>query len=178
MQSEFGAYVFHKPRGYPGDFVTQEMIWLGRTDGGEHRYLGTTPLGKLLSSLTFDMPNCRANEERVRRLEKRVREGGTRLASIGSGSCIEMWNQSGMDDFSILALDQDSGALKRAKQKVSRSIGKIDFIEHNILKFVLGNGKLAKLGERDLIYALGLLDYFELVFPRKSGRLERSDLFG
>ncbi len=92
LQSDFGNYVFSKPRGFPGDFVTQEMIWLGRTLGGEHRYLGTTPLGKLLSALTFDMPNCRANEERIRRLEKRVRNGGKRLASIGCGSCIELWN--------------------------------------------------------------------------------------
>lgn len=166
-ESEFCDYVFRKPRGYPGDFVTQEMIWFGRTLGMEHRYIGTTPLGKLLSSLTLEMPNCRANEERIRRLTRRVRESGTRLASIGCGSCIELWEQSAMEAFDVLLLDQDRGALDRARQKVSPSIGKVTFLEHNILKFVLGNSKAESVGQRDFVYAFGLLDYFECQSARR-----------
>ena len=33
LQSEFGDYVFRKLRSYPGNFVTQGMIWSGRTLG-------------------------------------------------------------------------------------------------------------------------------------------------
>ncbi len=51
-QSTFCKYVFDKPRGYAGDFITQEMIWLGRTEGGSYLYNGTSRTGELMSAGT------------------------------------------------------------------------------------------------------------------------------
>ncbi len=61
----------------------------------------------------------------------------------------------------MLLLDQDRGALERARQKITCPVGKLVVLEQNLLKFVLGNGKADAMGPRDIIYAFGLLDYFE-----------------
>jgi len=161
LQSEFGDYVFRKPRGYPGDYVTQEMIWLGRTLGGEYRYRGLTPLGKLISALTFEMPACKAGEERIRWLQQRIRSGGKRLASIGCGSGIEYWNQESMDVCDILLLDQDGGALARAKSQINDFADRITFVQQNILRFILRDAGTQSIGCRDLVYSAGLFDYFD-----------------
>jgi len=107
------------------------------------------------------MANCRANEERVRFLSNRVRVGGKRLASIGCGSCLELWEQEGLESCDFLLLDQDKGALERAKNKVSKAIGHVTVIEQNILKFVLRGSKDGAIGHRDFVYAFGLFDYFD-----------------
>jgi len=162
-ESGFCGYIYEKPRGYAGDFITQEMIWMGRTVAGDHRYLGSTPVGKILTAFTFDMANCLANEERILRLEKRVRCGGNRIASIGCGSCIELWRQKQMESYDVLLLDKDTVALAQAKEKISPSIINVRFIEQNILKFSLQPGREVRLGDRDLVYAFGLFDYFDCV---------------
>ncbi len=161
LQSEFGDYVFRRPRGYPGDFVTQEMIWFGRTLGGEHRYRGNTPLGKLLSALTFEMPACKAGEERIRWLQQRVRTGGKRLASIGCGSGIELWNQKDIDVCDVLLVDQDEGALERAKSQINGCIARTTFVRQNVLKFILRDSADESVSRRDLVYSAGLFDYFD-----------------
>ena len=167
LESDFCGSVYRKPRGYPGDFVSQEKIWLGRTVGGEYRYAGTTGVGKLLTAMTLDMANCAANEERIRRLAKRVRESGPRVASIGCGSCIELWEQPNMCDYELLLLDQDVGALQQAKSKISSAVGRVTYIEQNILKFLLRGEKSEGVGNRHLVYAFGLFDYFDLSSARR-----------
>ena len=162
LESDFCGSVYRKPRGYPGDFETQEKIWLGRTLGGVYRYRGTSEVGKMLNALTLDMANCAANEERIRRLAIRVRESGPRVASIGCGSCIELWEQPDMRGYDFLLLDQDAGALESAKSKISSSIGRVTYIEQNILKFLLRGEKNEGIGNRHLVYAFGLFDYFEM----------------
>lgn len=161
LQSEFGAHVFHKPRGHAGDYVTQEMIWFGRVLGGEHRYRGTTPLGKLLTSLTLDMPNCVANVARVRALQAHVNNGANRLASIGCGSCIEFWEQERMEEHDVFLLDQDQEALDRARVQIGNRIGKVAFARQNVLKFILRSDSTNDFNGRDLVYASGLFDYFD-----------------
>ena len=163
-QSDFGRYVYEKPRGYPGDFGTQEMIWLAHAVGGAHRYCGSTPLGRLLSALSFDMAASRATAHRVSRLKDYVRDAGPRIASIGCGSAIELWD---MADYrsapaEVFLLDQDTGALERAMTQ----IGGADFISvtchrANVLKFVLAPTQ-SGLPPQDLVYLFGLLDYFPL----------------
>ena len=83
-QCPFGKYVNDKSRGYPGDFITQEMIILGRKYP-EHRYIGDTSIGQLLSSLTYDMPACVANDFRLQYIKSKIEQSGENIASIGSG---------------------------------------------------------------------------------------------
>jgi hypothetical protein len=141
MQSTFLRYVIEKPRGYAGDFVTQEMIWRGRTSGNGHRYAGETEIGRILNSITLDMENCHANEERVYRLRDYIRSSGKRIASIGCGSCIELWDlpELRQGSWDIFLVDQDELALERAKIEIGAlPESSVDFHHNNVLKLALG----------------------------------------
>lgn len=166
-QCVFGKYVYDKPRGYPGDFVTQEMIILGRKEP-VHRYLGTTPLGQLLGALTYDMEACAANEFRLKFIKEQISHSGISIASIGSGSGIEFWDmeEAFLKSSRILLLDMDEGAHESARKHICTASG-IEYHLANLLKFILSNQKNEVLASRDLIYMLGLLDYFSVKHSAK-----------
>jgi len=168
LQSELGHYIFTRPRGYPGDFVTQELIWNGCTLGGQHRYRGLSRTGELLPALTLDSPGCRANETRMRRLAAVVRGGGLEsVASIGSGSAIEYWAEGGEVPRRVLLLDQDAGALERARRMGRFDGCQLTLCHENVVRFVLRNAHQRHLGEHDLVYSFGLLDYFPVPAARR-----------
>lgn len=163
-QSEFGHYVLERPRGYIGDFVTQEMIWFARTNGRENKYRGITETGKIINYLTMEMENPKANEERIYTLRDIIKKGGKRIASLGCGSAIELWNieDNTQDNKEILLLDQDNGALVEAKKHLESKQGlSIDYCNENIVKFVLRKDN-KYLRAFDLVYVFGLCDYFNL----------------
>jgi len=164
----FGKYVNDKPRGYPGDFITQEMIILGRRYN-EHRYIGETSIGKLLSSLTYNMPACAANDFRLEYIKSQIIHSGKNIASIGSGSSIEYWemDKEVLNSRKFLLIDQDSGALESAKKHINHNSDNFIFHQDNILKFILCNNKMEFFGKMDFIYLLGLLDYFPIKHSKK-----------
>ncbi|MBN1605762.1 MAG: class I SAM-dependent methyltransferase [Polyangiaceae bacterium] len=168
-ESHFCRYAYRKPRGYPGDFVTQEMIWLSRTNGQSVRYAGDTRRGRLINSVTMNMENAAANEERVYFLRRLVEgSSGGRVASIGCGSCIELWDPSVLarrSDWRYVLVDQDSGALEAARRAVAPSDTAVRTVHENVLKFVLRAEQ--RLGPCDLVYLFGLLDYFSEANARK-----------
>jgi SAM-dependent methyltransferase len=161
-ESPFCQHVYERPRGQHGDYLTQEMIWMGRTGGPPHRYLGATRRGQLLSAFTFDMANCRANEDRVRILRGLIRTAGPRVAGIGCRSAIELWDYelSGLRTKDLFLLDPDGDALLRARAQIGPTPDcATRFHKENLLRFVFQEPRTL-LGERDLIYVFGLLDYF------------------
>lgn len=168
LQSEFGYYVFVRPRGYPGDYFTQEMMWLGRTQGGEHRYRGVTELGKLLTSITFDMAAPRANELRLRRLRETLSHfPNTTVASIGCGSGIEYWEPLEIAPRAVFLLDQDADALNRAEQALGNANLPYTTCKENIVKYILRNEQCRQMGTHGFIYSLGLLDYFPIRIAKR-----------
>jgi len=169
-ESSFLKYVFDKPQGYAGDFRTQEMIWFAHAEGGDRRYMGKTALGKLLSSLSFDMDNCLANIHRLEFIKKKIRNSGKRIASIGCGSCIELWGFGkrfmAARDFFLLDLDKD--ALSGARDNIAGCNGsRVAFMNENILRFLPVNKQKNLMGERDFIYCLGMIDYFSVKSAKK-----------
>jgi hypothetical protein len=168
-QSAFCRYAYAKPRGYPGDFVTQEMIWLSRTKGQKHRYAGDTEVGRVINSITMNMDNCAANEHRVYFLRRVIQESrGGRVASIGCGSCIELWDGSalqGREDWDFVLVDQDADALEGARRAIALPSSKARTVRDNVLRFILRAERC--LGQRDLVYLFGLLDYFSEASARK-----------
>jgi hypothetical protein len=168
-ESDFCKYVYDKPRGYAGDFITQEMIWYAYKSGNSHRYLGQTGIGKIISSLTFSMENSLANIDRLKYINSKLKESGKRIASIGCGSCIEFWHfkKDYFKDKDIFLLDQDNGAIEKIKKSLkSKKSSNIHYINENILKFIAINKHNNILGKRNLIYLIGLMDYFHI----KSGK--------
>jgi len=166
-QSIFMSQVRFKPRGYAGDFLTQEMIWYGRK-GDLQVYKDSTALGAVISQLVYNMEACRANEVRVHFLSKVLDDyHGKNIASLACGSAIEFWDKP-KDFFSsskVFLLDQDQGALDRAKVQIGEIGDNIDFVRQDILKFLIRPKEL--MGSRDLIYLFGLFDYFPIKLVKK-----------
>lgn len=163
FMSDLAKYIYEKPRGYAGDFVTQEFIWNGCNDVN-HRYIGINDIGKLISAFTFDMHSCLAIVSRLHFLKDEITKSGKFVASIGCGSCIEFWNSTnelpeGIDGF---MLDQDSGAFDSARQHINQNGNRFNFYNDNILKFILNRDRIKLMGKRNLIYAVGLFDYFSV----------------
>jgi len=174
LQSEFGRHCFTQPRGYPGDFITQEMIWLARTEGRGHRYQGNSEAGRIINSVTMNMDNPCANEERIYRLRDYIRANPGRIASIGCGCGIEYWHEFAARIDSLFMLDMDQGALDRAREKMLPEYrAAADFCCDNVLKFILRLPRSEDFGQKKLIYSFGLLDYFD----RKSARRIVHSLF-
>lgn len=168
-ESRFCRYAYEQPRGYPGDFVTQEMIWLSRTNGQKHRYEGETPFGAMLNSITMNMHAAAANEERVLFLRRLTQESGAgRIASIGCGSCIELWETEAFterSDLQFVLVDQDAGALDAARRAVSIPESRVRYVHDNVLRFILRSERT--LRQFDLVYLFGLLDYFDASSARR-----------
>lgn len=159
-QSLFCSYAYSKPRGYAGDFWAMELIWRGRTQPDNNRYQGESPIGKLINAYTLDMHNCKANEYRIHKLKSIIlSKAYTRIASVGCGSGIEIYESSQEKDLRACEFhlfDQDSGALELLSNKIDGTLQNINFHQGNILKTIL---KLNDLNF-DLIYSSGLFDYF------------------
>ncbi len=172
-QSSFIQYCLDKPRGYAGDFVTQENLWQYASNPELCEETTLTPLGRLISQLTFRMDNPKANVWRIRHLREQLRKGDFgRVASIGSGSAIEYWD--GIEpyfDKELYLLDQDDGALDRARKMLtSRGYRNVRYIHSDVIKFILKNAKSPTMPELDFVYSVGLFDYFSLSSARKMAR--------
>jgi hypothetical protein len=159
-QSHFCRYAYDKPRGHPGDYLAQEMIWLARTTGQRLRYIGATPRGRLINSMAMDMPHAVANEERVHWLRRLVLSSpGRRIASIGCGSCIELWDPLVLSlrrDWEILLVDHDEGALGAARRSIAPGTAEVKFIHRDAMSLAMRAE--TRLGRRDLVYLPGVLD--------------------
>ncbi|MBN1982682.1 MAG: methyltransferase domain-containing protein, partial [Chitinivibrionales bacterium] len=162
-ESELLRHIHQKPLGYAGDYMTQIMIWNGRTDSNS-RFLGNSMRGQLLSALTLRMANCIANELRIHHLKSVLAQGATSVLSVGCGPAIEYWDNSNFDLEEIYLLDQEKEALAYCRNKIGCNIlKKTTFIKQNILKFILKTNR-KRYG---YIYLYGLLDYFTIDNSRK-----------
>jgi len=161
-QSHFCRYAHQKPRGYAGDFLTHEMVWLARTHGQRLRYAGRSAAGRILNSITMNMHHAVANEERIHFLRHLIlSSSGPRMASIGCGSCIELWDPLVLAlrrDWNIVLADHDAGALDAARRSVSFRHATVQFVHEPVLRFVLRAEQ--QMGVRNLVYLFGVLDDF------------------
>ena len=170
LQSKFAYHVFSKPRGFPGDYITQQMIWDSRKRQHENLYQGISEIGRSLNALTLRTENCRANIERYQILKDHLAKYNSgRIASIGSGCGIEFWESDPTAYENVVLLDQDVGALNSAQQNIVTwsHCNNFVFLNNNVLKFILNEQNLYQLGKRHLIYAFGLFDYFNLAHSAK-----------
>jgi len=174
VQREFLPYLlltrisermYSKPRGYAGDFFTIEMMYRGLGDGG-HR------LGDVLDECFLKQPACRAVQNRrgllAEEISTLIAEGNkevTHVTSMACGPAAELFDVfEGLDDKSKLKatlIDIDLQALafvgdKRDKLKLTRQM---EMINGNLVYLATGRQKVF-IKEQDLVYSIGLIDYF------------------
>ncbi len=156
-QDPFTAHSFDKPRGYAGDADLLDLIYDYR--GANTRAVSTTTEpGRVVNTITWNAPEPRAVRWRrsfAGEMLASLEPGSSRVLSIAAGNCRELEGiddqDSGLDRF--VALDQDEQSLAEAKRSYP---GLVEPIAADAASLVRGK---YDLGEFDLIYSLGLLDY-------------------
>ncbi len=156
---------YSKPRGYAGDFFTIESIYQSRPDG-----LGR--LGPLLDRCFLNLPSSRAIRNRRGLLAREInqviaqKEGSAAcITSLACGPAAEIFDVfDQIDDPSRLMatlIDMDSQALafvsdKRDKKKLKRQM---KLINANLVYLAIGREHM-DVKDQDLVYSVGLIDYF------------------
>ena len=156
---------YTKPRGYAGDYMTIE--WIYRTEPG-----GVPPLGVLLDACLLDIPVAVAVRNRRGLLTEEIleivadRDGEqAQVMSLACGPAREIF-----DVFALLGeqaplratlVDFDNEALAYVAEHRDRLglADAVDLAANNLIHLALGR-KTLDVAPQDLIYSIGLIDYF------------------
>jgi len=159
---------YSKPRGYAGDFLTIEWIY-------ENKPAGAGRLGPLLDRCFLNEPAARAVRNRRGLLAEEIgkllesNDSETRITSLACGPAAEVFDVlAGLDRperFKATLIDIDLQALafvtdRAQKLKVGRYIKAVNA---NLVYLATSRHEL-ELPPQDLVYSIGLIDYFSDAF--------------
>ncbi|MCP3923156.1 MAG: cyclic nucleotide-binding domain-containing protein [Desulfobacterales bacterium] len=160
-----GERFYSKPRGYAGDYYTIEMIYRNTPEGKGR-------VGPVLDSCFLELSAAKAVRNRrgllVKEIKKAMRRQKgkvTNIMSIASGPGREIMDvYQGIRDKKKLKstlLDLDLQALSFVEDKIN-DLGlkkQFELLNENILYLILGRKDLF-IEKQNLIYSIGLIDYF------------------
>lgn len=175
VQAEFLPYLllaenaeryYSKPRGYAGDFFSIERMY-------ENRPSGTGRLGPVIDSCFLGAPSARAVRNRRNLLSREIMsevngrsDRAARVTSLACGPAREIFDVfDQIDDKSRLEatlVDIDYQALAFVADRCDRAglRKSVRLLQSNLVYLALGRDAL-DLEPQDLIYSIGLIDYFE-----------------
>lgn len=159
---------FDKPKGYPGDYRTLEVIYNYETFSPEN------DLGFYFDWYFLANPYADAVRNRMGILREIVADAlekstqPVKFLNLASGSCRELreivqennpkvTGKAGL--FSLIDWDDDALAFSANALKDAPKGLKFDFIKEDIMNFIKDTSFFAKHGSYDLIYSIGLADY-------------------
>lgn len=157
---------YTKPRGYAGDYWMIELMYRNEPEG-------RTPVGRLVDRCFLSTPAAQAARNRRGLLAAEIaravesHEGpAARITSLACGPAREVFDVFGAhdddrDDLHATLLDIDHEALGFVAGEVAeRSLGShIDLVRGNLIHLALGKSE-TEIRDQDLIYSIGLVDYF------------------
>jgi SAM-dependent methyltransferase len=160
---------FSKPKGYPGDYETLEMIYDNKP------LMPRDDLGFYYDKYFLDNPYAFAVRKRKDKMRSIIEallseKGGTiRILNLACGGCKEIREicdksaafKAGQD-IHITCVDWDADAIAFSKRMLS-NIPKnfhIGFVEENVISLLRNTHFYDKIGKQDVIYNIGLADYF------------------
>lgn len=147
-----------KPKGYPGDFQMLEYIYDNKpVSEGIGYYFDEGFLKSELTEAVRDRKNM------MRKILAKELENGERVVldlACGSSREIKELNDENKTTGHFICLDFDGEALEYSKKSLSGG-GKIssEFIKDDILDIVR-KGKSELFKDKDIVYSIGLVDYF------------------
>ncbi|MEW5894574.1 MAG: class I SAM-dependent methyltransferase family protein [Candidatus Omnitrophota bacterium] len=160
---------YEKPRGYPGDYLTLEMIY-------DLKSLSTDILGRLFDQYLLEdsyVVAIRNRKEMMKGLVKKAiiqsSSKKMRILNIASGGArdirelfIEDFKLDNLQNVEFVLVDQDKAALDFSKQEIDL-IGpslNVRYVHERIEKvFRKQKQFISSLGAFDMIYSIGLIDY-------------------
>lgn len=168
-EDPFTWRTFNKPRGYAGDAVMMDMIYLQEAVGGHEQAFRlpeeTTDLGRELYKYTSQIPACKAVQARrdaiadmIDKVAEDIRE--PHVFSIAAGHMREADLSRAIRRRKLgrlVALDSDAESL----EEIHRSYGDfgVEVMAASVRRLL--NGSL-ETGEFDFVYSMGLFDYLRL----------------
>ncbi|MEN3223472.1 class I SAM-dependent methyltransferase [Mycolicibacterium porcinum] len=154
---------YTKPRGYAGDYLTLQMVYQDKPDGVRR-------LGPYIDRWFLGIPASCAVKNRRQLLRDIIIDTARRchgrtaaITSLACGPAREIFDTFGAAQYPDLiatCLDIDDQALGYA-ERIAHSLGvtgRVAFVQANVVKVALGRQTL-ELGDQDLVYSIGLIDY-------------------
>jgi len=165
LLTRIGERYYAKPRGYAGDFLTIEWVY-------ENKPQGVGRLGPLLDRCFLNLMAAQAVRNRRGLLAKHIQDARGRaqgrtaqITSMACGPAAEIFDVFAMldDPTQIRAtlIDIDLQALAFVSDRGDRLKlrRQLELIQGNLVYLATGRQKL-KLSDQDLVYSIGLIDYF------------------
>ncbi len=156
---------YSKPRGYAGDFLTIDWLYKDEADG-------TGRLGPVLDRCFMNMPAAKAVQNRRGLLSEEIHkvlqargEEGAQITSLASGPAQEVFDvyqelPAGKSlKTHLVDIDLQSLAFVSDKRDRLGLRKEMELHNMNLVYLALGRQKL-NLPPQDLIYSIGLIDYF------------------
>lgn len=167
LLTETAERCYSKPRGYAGDYFSIEMIYRNQP-GGYGR------LGPVIDDCFLQFPAAQAVRNRrailVREIMQTLVAKKGEIANVMSIACGPareildvLTSVDGENRLRATLLDFDLEALSFVNDEVEKLGLKkqhIELVNENILYLILGKKQLP-LKEQDLVYSVGLIDYFK-----------------
>ena len=162
---------YSKPRGYAGDFKTIEMIY-------RNRPAGTGRIGPLLDRCFLNSPIAKAIRNRRLLLAQEItrtveaNNGAAHLTCLACGPAEEVFdvfqrlNDCRQVQASLVDIDLQALAYVGHRRDKAKLQNRVNLINANLVYLALGRQKL-ELTDQDLIYSVGLIDYFNDKFVVK-----------
>ena len=160
---------YNKPLGYPGDFEIMKYVYAWRRQGD-------TAYGKLLHRVGLDVAECIATRmEMVQRMIAEIvaAEPGGRtvnITNLGAGPAQEVANYLRLRtlprDTHFTLVDQDHGALSYAYNQTYPEVirlggqASLNCLHASFSQLMKAGEMFKKLPPQDMIYSVGLVDYF------------------
>ena len=168
-KSKVVKHGFDKPRGYPGDFEMLDFIYDKRTLSDDNQ------LGYYFDMCFLESTYAEAVRNRKDRLRQKIKSilGGKSNAlsilNLACGPCRE-WRDLLAKGDTVLSqkkvklhlLDWEEDALSFVQEELKELPDNIEalFLKENILNVIRNGDLYEKYGQMDMIYSIGLADYF------------------
>ncbi len=149
----------YKPRGYAGDHAMLDMLYRGdRAPEGIER---------VLDDWVMELHAVRAVRDRksfvvewlAQRLAARPQ---ARVVDLACGPCRverELFDSGRGTEARFVALDNDPEALHYAERVLGPHIGRVEFVQDNVIRMVRSKERTPALAGAELVVSLGLFDY-------------------
>ncbi|TVR40706.1 MAG: hypothetical protein EA392_03205 [Cryomorphaceae bacterium] len=162
--SELGDRMYAKPRGYAGDYLTIDQIY-------KNSPAGSGRLGELLDQCFLDQSAGKAVQNRrglmVEEITATLKERNgelTRVTSLACGPAAELFdvyaNMNDPNQLQCTCVDIDFEALAHISARTTPRLKNcLKLTNANLVYLALGRSEL-NLPPQDIIYSIGLIDYF------------------
>jgi len=168
MRSRFAERAYYKPKGYAGDFLMMEHIYLNTAEGDGK-------IGRLIDSWGLQLHSAEAirgrrilMKDQLKSLSKKRLETNKQFSvmNLACGPCRELFDFLQECDYTekidALCVDIDTEALQYSNKNVNvfPHNASVRYMTENLVKWALGKVS-HDIGAKDLIYSAGLFDYLE-----------------